>query len=699
MKKNIFILIILSAFSFNQDIISGYLRTNEVSFCMDECSLYYIENEFDEQFNSTSVIFRDGIDENLFLNRFVEIVVSNEEVNCVECSALQILEINLSNDCDSPVDCFADPCDLAEDCLLNTPVDCVSNYCGGCFSDFYDLDSNLVDCYNSEDDWEDGDNDFEDECRYFESEDECVEAGCNWDDEEGCYRNEDNDFSCDQLSQDECLEADFCTWEYSNNMPGGGFCIEVEDSENDNDGPPECLLDCEGIEFINPDQNPYEACDWIVSNFGPNNFFNECAEDCDNQTLTEINEYMEVCLECLSDNNCDEIFDDENEQDIDCSGFENEEECRLNDCDWQLNLEGVGECHEQDGNFDLVCEDLSDIFFGWCEMIIGVGWNGDECVWYSGCSTNDENGVDYSNALFDSIEECEMLCSDFQQGNGYLYGAVEYIWGDAIEMVSGASIQINSTNSFYVTETNEQGFYEIELPVGQYSISVEAYGESQTQDIEIMLNQELELNFQLGDWYYPNYSLLRLEQVTASAGENVSVPLILESNLDVAGVQFSVNYTGLAESYLYPVGLNSMNDCFTANYNDLDGEFIGIIFSLEGCSYSAGEINYIADLVFEVSDDVPSGSEFFLNFNNTIVSDIAGNPISSYGEGASILFGLQGDVNSDNLVNILDIVMIVNFAIYIEEPTASQFWASDINNDNLVNILDIVQVVNLILDN
>ena len=64
------------------------------------------------------------------------------------------------------------------------------------------------------------------------------------------------------------------------------------------------------------------------------------------------------------------------------------------------------------------------------------GWNGEECAWYSGCGTIDEDGVDHSESFFDSIEECETICSDSQQGNGVLYGNVEYIWGDAIELVA-----------------------------------------------------------------------------------------------------------------------------------------------------------------------------------------------------------------------------------------------------------------------
>ena len=108
---------------------------------------------------------------------------------------------------------------------------------------------------------------------------------------------------------------------------------------------------------------------------------------------------------------CFEVDDNEDwedEDDLQCSDFQTEEECRLNECDWQLTPAGVGQCIES-GEDDSVCEDLSDIFFGWCEMIIGAGWNGEECMWYSGCNTTDENGVDYSNSLFDSMEECLSL--------------------------------------------------------------------------------------------------------------------------------------------------------------------------------------------------------------------------------------------------------------------------------------------------
>ena len=343
--------IILLAFSFNQDTLLGYLRTTEMSFCMDDCSQYQIETEIDSDFENIFIVFdNEEVDVSMYLNRFVEVTVG-EEIECTECSASQVLRINLSSECVDPVACFADPCAVADECQLNTPVDCVSNYCGGCYADFYDLNNNLVDCYGDDDN--EGEpspcSDFgQEDCEWF---DECV-----WTDN-GCqdFDSGDEDIECSDFDNEEECRMNDCEWEYSNNMPGGAFCVEPNYNEdecryfesedecltagcewednvgcydasedNDGDGPPECLSDCEGIDLINPDEDPYAACDWIVSNFGPNNFFNECAEDCDEETMMEINEYMEACFQCLADNNCDDIFEDEDD-DIECSDFDNEE--------------------------------------------------------------------------------------------------------------------------------------------------------------------------------------------------------------------------------------------------------------------------------------------------------------------------------------------------------------------------------------
>lgn len=55
---------------------------------------------------------------------------------------------------------------------------------------------------------------------------------------------------------------------------------------------------------------------------------------------------------------------------------------------------------------------------------------------------------------------------------------------------------------------------------------------------------------------------------------------------------------------------------------------------------------------------------------------------------------LLGDLNFDDIINILDAIMLVNMVIQIDPPNLN----GDINNDGLLNILDIVQLVQIILE-
>ena len=60
--------------------------------------------------------------------------------------------------------------------------------------------------------------------------------------------------------------------------------------------------------------------------------------------------------------------------------------------------------------------------------------------------------------------------------------------------------------------------------------------------------------------------------------------------------------------------------------------------------------------------------------------------------------GMLGDVNEDEVLNILDIVIVVNFVLGTNSPSTNDFMLSDLNGDGVLNILDIVTLTNLILD-
>ena len=128
------------------DIYTGYLKSIEMSFCMDECSHYYLEAE-EGNFITNISDLNNVYNLEDYINRFV--TISGVEISCVECSALNVETIYISDDCNYPVPCFVDPCEVAPECEINIPVECVPNYCGGCYADYYDLEGNLVDCSSS----------------------------------------------------------------------------------------------------------------------------------------------------------------------------------------------------------------------------------------------------------------------------------------------------------------------------------------------------------------------------------------------------------------------------------------------------------------------------------------------------------------------------------------------------------------------
>ena len=121
----------------------GYLRATEASFCMDDCGMYHLESENGEFLYN--VANQNNIPNfEYFVNRFVEI--EGDTIQCVECSAVNINSIFLSDQCQQPVSCFVEPCTVSN-CSSNDSAECAANYCGGCYADYY-RDDQLITCEN-----------------------------------------------------------------------------------------------------------------------------------------------------------------------------------------------------------------------------------------------------------------------------------------------------------------------------------------------------------------------------------------------------------------------------------------------------------------------------------------------------------------------------------------------------------------------
>ena len=93
-----------------------------------------------------------------------------------------------------------------------------------------------------------------------------------------------------------------------------------------------------------------------------------------------------------------------------------------------------------------------------------------------------------------------------------------------------------------------------------------------------------------------------------------------------------------------------------------------------------------------------SSIDFKFNSNNISPSNMYRGNINRTGFYVSTSNIELGDVNQDMTLDVLDIVMLINFAIGNTYPSDLEFFLSDINSDLTIDILDIVILVNLILE-
>ena len=163
-------------------------------------------------------------------------------------------------------------------------------------------------------------------------------------------------------------------------------------------------------------------------------------------------------------------------------------------------------------------------------------------------------------------------------------------------------------------------------------------------------------------------------------GETIELSTILLNNPDWGN---AYNVSGILQ-------LVDSNDEISIMQNMAsfgDGNAGDALINFEPFIISFSENAPYGDIEFELQITSNEGFNEYIENNQSLIFTI---PVSEE------VF-LLGDLNQDEMINILDIVQLVNIILGNVPPDA-EIDAGDINGDDIINVLDIILVVNIILN-
>ncbi len=201
-----------------------------------------------------------------------------------------------------------------------------------------------------------------------------------------------------------------------------------------------------------------------------------------------------------------------------------------------------------------------------------------------------------------------------------------------------------------------------------------------------------------------------LEDNPSSINVNLDEPgrvyMIEAMNQLIADEFIIINVEGLPN--VYSDSLQNINFIEILNtdsiliHDVLDGQFEFLVFDMIYDELSIGFTGPFSNYISEITATSIIGWEPFYisseNIDNNHWISLTGNPL--FYESSFFIVEInyeELDVNQDEVWDILDIVLTVNFIMGNIEPSYIQFDSADLNDDGELNILDIVIMVNMIM--
>ncbi len=284
-----------------------------------------------------------------------------------------------------------------------------------------------------------------------------------------------------------------------------------------------------------------------------------------------------------------------------CDGFTGQWVC-TDDCNGGTCFEIVEEC-----------TDLTGIFFGWCDMVLGVGFTDGSCQYISGCGW-EADGVDYSAAFFETMDECNAAC-----GGGDITCDEIYVEYDSLH--SGEYIKCDYDNDCIAV----WGHCDVGLGGCHYSVNEENYP---GEEIDTLV--ELWIEGACMQWVCDCSAMPYAQCI-----DGICTSAYCMSDNPAGCFQ-----TGCDEGYECIV---DPNEC-VPSWCGCDG-FYGEWFCTEDCGGgTCAEAGLLGDLNSDGQIDV--------------VDIVAAVNLILSGQ-----YDAMGDLNGDGMLNVVDIIMIVNIVL------------------------------------
>ena len=171
----------------------------------------------------------------------------------------------------------------------------------------------------------------------------------------------------------------------------------------------------------------------------------------------------------------------------------------------------------------------------------------------------------------------------------------------------------------------------------------------------------------------------------------------------------------LLKAYLYPSFPNSSHQTFQNELRNTDG-FTNIVFIAVGqTNISSFNENFCSDsdlpLVMDPYPELPLREMFNAAHKEVVIVDsesnilgritLTGNLNSNEKDYIRNIVSenypedsIMGDINGDEIINVLDVILVVNIVL----GTITDLDSADVNQDGLINVLDIINIVNIIIN-